>query len=151
MHLLTSKNRQEGFTLLESLFQLLIAAAFLHLVVLFLFFKDSVHERMANSDLIEWELFMVDLQQDLAAVESMTFNRNGTQVAIIPTGGGRHIEYRSVNGVIVRRMDQQGHVPLLTSVDSAVFTPHKEELSVAVVLSDGTERTRRVAVGMGEK
>jgi len=148
---MTPDRRQAGFTLLESLFQLLIAAAFLHLIVLFLFFKESVHERMADSSLIEWELFMVDLQHDLADAEALTVNRYGTQFTIIPDGGGRLIEYRSVNGVIVRRKDQQGHVPLLTSVRSASFTRQSEELTAVVVLEDGTERTRRVAVGTTEE
>ncbi|GKV68093.1 hypothetical protein NCCP2716_05910 [Sporosarcina sp. NCCP-2716] len=151
MHVMTREHREGGFTLLESLFQILIAAAFLHLIVLFLFFKESVHERMAVSSLIEWELFLVDLQHDLADTETLTFNRNGTQFTIIPAGGGRLIEYRSVNGVIVRRKDQQGHVPLLTSVRSAVFTRQDEMLTIDVVLDDGTGRTRRVAVGTAQE
>ena len=146
-----NRTRSEaGFTLVESLFQLIIALAFLHLIVLFLLFKDSTHQRLTDSLSTEWELFMVDLQTDLAEIQTIEVKQNGTMLIAHKPLASEDTEYTNVGGVIRRRVDGQGHVPLLTSVKDVQFIDEGPLLQVLVTLSDGTERQRRIAVGLFE-
>ncbi|MCM3757011.1 ComGF family competence protein [Sporosarcina aquimarina] len=146
------KTRNEsGYTLLESLFQLIIAAAFLHLIILFLLFKESTYNQLTDSQTTEWELFMVDLQTDLSAVKRIELNTEGTILTAFMMDTSTNTEYSNVGGVIRRRVGSQGHVPLLTNVQKVIFVDEGPLLVVSVTLQDGTERQRRVAVGLSER
>ncbi|MBD7906811.1 competence type IV pilus minor pilin ComGF [Sporosarcina gallistercoris] len=148
---MNSVRQESGYTLLESLLQLVIAAAFLHLLVLFLLFKESAHHQLADSQSAEWELFMVDLQADLSAVTRIGVNADGTVLTAYKVNALQDIEFSSVGGVIRRRIGSQGHVPLLTNVQKVKFIDEGPLLVVAVTHQDGTERQRRVAVGLRER
>lgn len=147
---LNTVHDESGYTLLESLFQLVIAAAFLHLIVLFLMYKESAQHQLTDSQTTEWELFMVDLQMDLSAVQLIDVNENGTILTVYMKDAEENKEYSSVGGVVRRRVGNQGHVPLLTQVQSLRFTDEGHLIAVSVTLQDGTERIRRVAVGLSE-
>lgn len=148
---MNSVRRESGYTLLESLLQLVIAAAFLHLIVLFLLYKESAYHQLTDSQSIEWELFMVDLQADLSAVTRIRVSSDGTVLTAYTLNPSNDTEYSSVGGVIRRRVASQGHVPLLTNVQKVKFIDEGPLLVVSVTLQDGTERQRRVAVGIREK
>ncbi|WP_158541018.1 competence type IV pilus minor pilin ComGF [Sporosarcina sp. BI001-red] len=141
---------ESGYTLLESLFQLIIAATFLHLIVLFLLFKESTHHQLTDSQTTEWELFMVDLQLDLSVVQTINVNDTGTVLTVYSMDVEDNKEYSTVGGVVRRRVGNQGHVPLLTYVQSVRFIDEGPMVAVSVTLQDGTERLRRVAVGLRE-
>lgn len=149
---------QSGFTLLESLFQLLITIAFLHLIILFLLFKDATHHQLTDSSTIEWELFMIDLQSDLSEVKSINISNNGMMLTAHKSDPENKTEYTiSGNeenspkiGVIRRRLGDKGHVPFLTYVQAVKFVDEGALLNVSVTLVDGTERQRRIAVGLVE-
>ncbi len=151
MYTVKEARHESGYTLLESLFQLLIAAAFLHLIIMFLLFKESTHSQLTDSQTTEWELFMVDLQTDLSAVQMIGVNNDGTILTAFTMDTSTNTEYSSVGGVIRRRVGSQGHVPLLTNVQKVNFVDEGPLLVVSVTLQDGTERQRRVAVGLSEK
>ncbi|WP_432355262.1 competence type IV pilus minor pilin ComGF [Sporosarcina sp. A2] len=143
-------NKESGFTLLESLFQLLIAAAFLHLIILFLLFKESTHQQLTDSQAIEWELFMVDIQKDLSSTHSIYINDKGTILNALSVDGKSDIEYSAVGGVVRKRVGNQGHVPLLTKIQRVEFIDEGPLVAVSVTLLDGSERLRRVAIGFAE-
>ncbi|WP_040286603.1 competence type IV pilus minor pilin ComGF [Sporosarcina koreensis] len=147
---MNTRTDESGFTLLESLFQLLIAVAFLHLIVLFLLFKDTVHTQLTDSHAVEWELFMVDLQRDLSDVISVRVSADGKSFTVL-NASDQTVDYSTVNHVIRRRIGHEGHVPLLTSVQTAVFSLEDEYMEVSVLTSGSRERTRRVAVGLAEE
>lgn len=148
---MNSVRNESGYTLLESLLQLVITAAFLHLLVLFLLFKESTHNQLADSQTAEWELFMIDLQADLSAVTGIGVNADGTILTAYKANASQDIEFSSVGGVIRRRIGSQGHVPLLTHVRNVEFIDEGPLIVVAVTHLDGTERLRRVAVGLRER
>lgn len=147
---LNAVHDESGYTLLESLFQLVIAAAFLQLIVLFLLFKESAHHQLTDTQTTEWELFMVDLQMDLLKVQGIDVNDQGSILTVFMKDEKEDKEYSSIGGVVRRRVGNQGHVPLLTHVRTLHFTDEGPLLAVSVTLQDGTERLRRVAVGVGE-
>ncbi|MDW0108936.1 competence type IV pilus minor pilin ComGF [Sporosarcina aquimarina] len=148
---MTVLGREDGFTLLESLFQLVIAIAFLHLIVLFLLFKDASYKQLTDSKTIEWELFMIDMQKDLEAVTAIDINAGGSVLNAYSEEIGNKKEYSSVGGVIRRRIGNQGHVPLLTSVHSVQFIEEGTAVTVIATLQNGTKRQRSVSIGFAEK
>ena len=148
MYQMRKLTNESGFTLLESLFHLLITIAFLHLIVLFLLFKDVTHNQLTDSLTTEWELFMVDIQADLSAVQSIKVTQNGTMLTANMMNEAKLAEYTNVGGVLRRRLASQGHVPLLTHVQSVEFIEEGPLLNVLVTLQDGTKRQRRVAIGL---
>ncbi|REB10042.1 hypothetical protein DVB69_04340 [Sporosarcina sp. BI001-red] len=150
MYTVNKVRNESGYTLLESLFQLIIAATFLHLIVLFLLFKESTHHQLTDSQTTEWELFMVDLQLDLSVVQTINVNDTGTVLTVYSMDVEDNKEYSTVGGVVRRRVGNQGHVPLLTYVQSVRFIDEGPMVAVSVTLQDGTERLRRVAVGLRE-
>lgn len=144
MHHLLSGNR--GYTLIDSLFQLIIFIIFAHLIVLFFLWKAPIDRQYGNLSTSEWELFAANLQKELAHVSQ--FNINTDQKGfMIETPRGR-INFDQGNGVIRKRVDGQGHVPFLTKVSTATFTQSSTALFVEVTLLDGTRKERDFAIGL---
>lgn len=135
-----------GYTLLESLFQLIIFTAFVHLIVLFFMWKTPIDRIYGNSSTTEWELFVADMQKELADVNEFNVypEQNGF---VVETARGR-IDFDQGNGVIRKRVDGQGHVPFLTKVSTAKFTQSRTALFVEVTLLDGTRKERDFAIGL---
>lgn len=149
MHRFLSINNDRGFTLIESIFQLVIFVAFIHLVMLFIFWKEPIERQYGEMSDTAWEMFAVDLQDSIANVEEFNVHEDGRGIQFI-TGRGRiDIEYRK--GVIRKKIDGLGHIPFLTGVYTSQFSFDGMRLSVDVTMLDGTRRERTFAVGLNPK
>lgn len=149
MHRLLRIDNDRGFTLIESILQLMIFVVFIHLVILFIFWKEPIERQYNNMSDADWELFVVDLQDSIIDVEDFRIHDDKRGLEFV-TGRGRiDIEYR--NGVIRKRIDGLGHIPFLTEVNKTQFTFDGIRLSVDVTMLDGTRRERTFAVGLNSK
>ena len=149
MHRFLSINDNRGFTLIESIFQLVIFVAFIHLVILFIFWKEPIEQQYVNMSDTAWEMFVVDLQVSIVDVEEFNVHEDSRGIQFL-TGRGRiDIEYR--NGVIRKRIDGLGHIPFLTEVHTSQFSFDGMRLSVDITMLDGTRRERVFAVGHNQK
>ena len=146
MHHLLNRGNERGYTFLESIFQLLIMALFLQLFVLFFFWKEPIERQYADYGSTEWELFAMDLQQLLAEVSTIEVSDAGETLRFRNARGNIDIEQ---NGSVIRkRVNGNGHIPLLTSVRSAVFSIDGIGVTTQVVLADGTQKERRFVIGL---
>ena len=66
--------------LLESIFQLFIMTAFIHLFLLFFFWKGPIEQQYADYSSTQWELFSADLQQLLADVSEIQILDGGKSI-----------------------------------------------------------------------
>ncbi|MBO1915310.1 hypothetical protein J4G37_62090, partial [Microvirga sp. 3-52] len=60
---------EEGYTFIESLFQLIVFVTFAHLFVLFLLWKAPIEQHYTNMSDGAWELFALDLQASIIDVK----------------------------------------------------------------------------------
>lgn len=134
-----------GYTFVESIFQLVILTVFLHLLVLFFIWKGSVEERYPDNGSIEWELFAMDMQQMLLTIEQLDIRSGGTALRLLNERG--RIDIARSNTVIRKQIDGQGHVPLLTNVQSIQFEHTEDHLIVFVKTSSGKSIERSFIVG----
>lgn len=149
VHQFSRINDNRGYTLIESLLQLVLFVVFVHLFILFIFWKEPIERQFANMSDTAWEMFAVDLQDSIADVEEFKVHEGGRGIQFL-TGRGRiDIEYRS--GVIRKLVDGLGHVPFLTGVYTIRFTFDGMVLFVDATMLDGTRKERTFAVGLNPK
>ena len=138
--------RESGYTLLDSLFQLAIAFTFLHVLVLFFYWKQTIEHQYGNAASTEWELFTAELQTALAEVESISLSADGRALTYVNERGVQTI---SRSGTVIRRtVDFQGHIPLFTNIRSIQFTLEEEMVRLTIVTLDEKIKERRFAVGL---
>ena len=135
---------ENGYTLLESILQLLIMITFIHLFVLFFFWKAPIEQSYGDYKLTEWELFSADLQVILSEVNyfklldnGFSLKKNGTTYQITQSGS-----------VIRQQKSGEGHIPLLTGVQSALYSFDGIYLNITATMLDDTVKERSFAVGL---
>lgn len=143
--LLKLKN-ERGYTLIESLFQLIVFTIFVQLIVLFFLWKAPIENQYSAKNTTAWELFALDLQAVLLDVWEFELHRDQTGFKMKTERGTINIEYH--NKVIRKRVDLEGHVPFITHIQSAQFYRQGEKLIVEVLLEDGTRKERDFVVGL---
>ena len=65
-------SNDRGYTLIESLFQLIIFTIFAHLIITFFLWKEPIERQYGNKSTSEWELFTADLQKEVANVSEFS-------------------------------------------------------------------------------
>ena len=138
--------RESGYTLLDSLFQLIIAFTFLHLLVLFFYWKQTIEQHYGTASSAEWELFTAELQTSLAQVESISLSADGQALMYVNERGVQTI---SRSGTVIRRtVDFQGHIPLYTNIRSLQFNLEEEMVRLTLITLDEKIKERRFAIGL---
>lgn len=140
-----NRSNQSGYTLIESLFQLIILSIFLQLFVLFFFWKSPIEEQYSDIKSMEWELFAIDLQQLLVEVQEIETISGNMGIQFMT--GENSIRVEKNSSVIRKRINRVGHVPLLTEVQAVTFSLTEINLIVYVIMRDGTQKERSFAVG----
>ena len=146
MRRLLNRFDEQGYTLIESIFQLIILAVFVQLFLLFFLWKAPIENQYSNMAAIDWELFAVDMQRLVSGVQQVEVYPTGQGITFLNERGLISVEQGT--GVIRKRVYGQGHVPLLTSVRTATFSLEGSTLFVYVTLLNGSQKERGFAVGL---
>ena len=119
MRRLMNSFNEQGYTFIESIFQLIIMAIFVHLFLLFFFWKTPIDNNMPRCHLL--------IGNCLLLIYS-SFYLMSNVLEVYPIGRGitlnkrkRLIDIEQGTGVIRKRVDGQGHIPLLTDVREAIY------------------------------
>lgn len=145
MYRLRFIKKDGGFTLLESIVQVMIFALFAQLFLLFFYWKGPIERQYTDHSSIAWEMFAADFQDELTALHAIEVHSNGNGIRFKTDRGLIAIEQR--NQVIRKSIDGLGHVPFLTDISSAQFTLNHPTLVVQVVMQDGTRKERDFTIG----
>ncbi|MBE1553762.1 competence type IV pilus minor pilin ComGF [Sporosarcina limicola] len=140
---------QRGYTLLESIFQLMIMVAFIQLFLLFFFWKEPIEQQYSDYSATEWELFSIDLQLLLSDISDIQLRDEGRTIRIRNSRG--IIDISQSNTVIRQQVYGKGHVPLLTEIQSVTYAFDGMELVAYVTMRDGSHKERGFAVGLYSK
>ena len=125
---------------------LVIFAVFAQLFLLFFLWKEPVERQHMDKTNTAWELFALDLQAELIDIRTFAIhdNKQGFQVH---DRDNQVIDIERTNNVIRKRKDGEGHVPLLTEMQSVQFKEDGMHLHVDVTMQDGTRKERSFALG----
>lgn len=137
--------KEGGYTLLETIFQVMIFAMFAQLFLLFFYWKAPIERQLKNRSAMQWEMFAVDFQDELANLYHMEVLQGGNGIRFQTKRGIITIEEK--NQVIRKTVGGQGHIPFLTEVSKATFTLNEPNLLVEVLLQDGTQKERDFTIG----
>ncbi|MER2088763.1 competence type IV pilus minor pilin ComGF [Sporosarcina sp. JAI121] len=142
-------SNERGYTFLESIFQLVILAIFLHLFLMFFFWKSSIEQKYFDYASTEFELFSADMQHLLSDVSELRLIEEGSSIRLRNSRGLINIEQSGT--VLRKRVDQTGHVPYITNVRAVTYTFDGTTLTARVTMLDGTLKVRGFAVGLYPK
>ena len=146
MSRLLKSSNDYGYTLIESLFQLIIFAVFVQLFLLFFYWKAPIERHYTDTTSLSWEMFAVDLQDELVNVRKIEVHSNAKGIQFVTERGRINIEQN--NTVIRKSIDGLGHIPFLTAVSSTDFKLNDTTLFVAATMLDGTRKERDFEVGI---
>lgn len=143
---LISKRCERGFTLLDSLLQLMILVLFAHFFLLFFSWYAQKNNGMFNNNELHWELFAFQLQKELTHTENFTYN--STIPKIIYSIDRGDVSVSNMSGELRRGI---GYQPLLFGVAQLKFDYLEYTLRMKVKFHDGTERSREYIVANFEE
>lgn len=114
MHRLNDK----GFVFMHTLFDIMLMMIFLPLIVLFFSFMASFSKE-TKAHLLEWQLFTVDFQSYLTAVDSLEIINEGKGIRVVRGKDEYDIELYA-NMVRKQKFDK-GHEVMLTNIKNCRF------------------------------
>lgn len=136
---------EKGYSLVESVIQLLIFIMLIQLTVLFFYWKAPVDNVYQGDLLGEWELFSLELQELLEEV--IVVEEVKSTLITFHTKKGR-MTIQQYDKMLRKVVNGAGHVPLLMNVKSSKFTVKDRELKIAVEMKNGMRKERTFAIGL---
>jgi competence protein ComGF len=135
-----SRAGEGGYTFIEALLHLAILSVFFILFSGFFRYSAGLIHHISDPASVEWELFRYELAEYLKAVDGVQILERGSQLRIISGNKVTEIGHYPVQSLIRKRVNGEGHEPMLTDVRSVTFTVEENELSIRAAFIDGTER-----------
>ncbi len=142
-------SNEQGYTFLESIFQLIIMAIIIHLFLLFFYWKGPIEQYYTDYSSTEWELFSADLQYLLSDVSEIRLANGGRTIRLKNNRGQIDIEQSGT--VIRKRVDTTGHIPLVTGVKEATYRFDGMTITAYVTMLNDSVKVRGFAVGIYPK
>lgn len=134
---------KNGFTLLEALFQLVIFSLFAQLIILFILFIHQQNTSILSDDIVDWEIFVRDLQQYLVQVDEIQVDYHSVNIIY---KGREHIKINKSGDVLWLQINDKGYVPMLIGVHIAEFSVTNDYLSIKVEFTNGLVKERALFV-----
>ncbi len=134
-----------GYTLLESLFALLlfsVVAFSMPLCIRALFF---VHTQLLPTSYYEWTLFTHEIQKECRNANDILLSDTSVRLSI----DGEEILYEQYGLSIRRRVDRKGHEIILQNIQEVHFTREQNGFTVSVMFKNGKTRESTVYLYKG--
>lgn len=132
-----SSNR--GFTLLESLVALLMLSGLLLLFSGLLRHIDKMEQSLSDYHQLEWEIFLVQLDNELADVSYVATNQREIVTKVIESEKTVDLIIKKDKQRIVKKQNG-GYQPLLTGVREFVCQEKDQGVDFVVTFTDGKKR-----------
>lgn len=153
MHIIKMKIwNEQGFTFLESIFQLMIFILFANISLLLIFWFRDIITLEKMKDEANWELFIYDLNQyNERSVRGKLTSTSSIQMELLDAEDGSYFVFNRSELHIRKRSNLGGNEILLPYVDSWNLAVIGNELLVKVVMRDGTRRERRLVMPLADE
>lgn len=130
-----------GFTLLDSLLQLMILVMFAHFFLLFCTWYSQKDKGILNRNELQWELFAFQLQHELTEAEEIYFEKKRIHYFTANRGD---VGVHAIGYGELRR--EEGYQPLLFGIRDANFDYRNYMVNMTVYFANGDERSRAYIV-----
>src|SRR5699024_3135026 len=139
---------EKGYTLIESILHLAIVSLLFFMTVAFLEWYAEVNRQIKDINEASWQQFSVDFQREIRQVQMVYPQSYHDQINFLTDRGRITIDYRS--GVLRKRIDGAGHIPLLTNLKRHQLKVEDEYVTVSVTFSNGLEKEGKFIFGVYE-
>ncbi|MBC1209412.1 ComGF family competence protein [Listeria booriae] len=138
----THSNNQ-GFTLLESLFSLLIVIIIASFIPLIFQSYQSILKASDIDKNYEWQVFINQISKELNTSKQLAVSEN----SITFISSDKVITYEKYQNMLRRSVDNKGHEPLLTNIKQSIWTKlNDQQLLYTVIFEDDQELTARFQI-----
>ncbi|WP_026314468.1 competence type IV pilus minor pilin ComGF [Heyndrickxia acidiproducens] len=107
------KNNQKGFTLIESLFVLMVTATVFAMFPLALKTFGQVNAVLMPEETYEWNIFLIQLRKEIRMSEALSVDNSNTLRLRVD---GRNVEYGQYRQLLRRTVDNEGHEIVLQNI-----------------------------------
>lgn len=133
-----------GYTLIESLFQLLVLILFSNMIFFYSAWMKDLDELYLIREHEEWELFSLDLEKYFYKIQSIDEQPNHTGIRLIKDGVEYDIE---LSGDLIRKQKNRlGHEPMLLHIQRGRFDLKDSKIIVWVQFENGLVKERSYEV-----
>lgn len=143
---------EAGFTLLESVFQLTVFGLFASISLLILIWVHDIQQIQKMKDEVNWEFFVYDLHQyNMNSASGRLYNSSTLQLEMLNDPNDRLFVFDKSELHLRKRSNKGGNEILLPFVDKWHLEGIGNDLSMKVVMQDGTERERSLVLPLDPK
>lgn len=138
---------ERGFTLLESLFQLLIFILFASISLLIIIWFHHIYALDDMKDEVNWELFIYDLHQyNEFSASGIVIGTKQLQLEMIDDLDGRYFIVGKSDKHLRKTTNRGGNEIMLPYVKDWDLVVKGNEILMKVVMEDGTTRERKMVL-----
>lgn len=140
------KLKDDGFTFIESLFQLFVLLIFSQLIAFLYIWFHEIDSTRFNHHESTWELFINELQQYIDQSEEIFLTNKNKMLHLYDSDLMRTTQISRYGDMIRKQVDFEGHVPLLMGVKDIQFEIKNYYITVTVHFLNGKVKERSLLV-----
>ncbi|WP_019414939.1 competence type IV pilus minor pilin ComGF [Paenisporosarcina sp. TG20] len=134
----------KGYTLIEAILQLSVLLLFSQLILFYAVWFSQIEKHFFNSELIDWEMFSLDMESIVSDVTHIEEQMNQTGIRFLKDGVEYDIEcYPSL---IRKQKNRLGHEPMLTEVKLCKIQVLDDQVLIYVEFENGRKEERTYEV-----
>ncbi|MFC3782169.1 competence type IV pilus minor pilin ComGF [Bacillus chungangensis] len=135
-------SEQAGFTMLETIFTMLIVGLIMLFFPLILKAYTSIERALETDTDYEWHIFIIQLQKETKRASYWFVQTNQLDIEV----DGRLVSYEGYGEVLRRRVADAGHEIVLQNVSSHSFTLDGHMLHLFVTFTNGIQKDASFAL-----
>ena len=146
--MITSRNacqascEQAGFTMLETIFTMMIVSLIMLFFPLILKVYHSIEQVLVTDTDFEWNIFIIQLQKETKRASNWYVQSQQLEIEV----DGRLVSYVGYGEVLRRRVADTGHEIVLQNVSSHSFTLDGHILHLFVTFTNGSQKDASIAL-----
>jgi competence protein ComGF len=130
---------ERGFTLVESIFTLMIAVMILSLIPLVIKAFNHIDISLSTEETYEWNTFLMQLRREIRNSEESNIVGNKLCLKV----NGENVTYEQYGLLLRRRVNETGHEVVLQKVETATFSMVKNDISLKVTFTNDHQEIAR--------
>ncbi|MEG0260323.1 MAG: competence type IV pilus minor pilin ComGF [Lysinibacillus sp.] len=140
---------EKGYTLIESLFQLVVFIIFSNIFILMMYWYAQSEATLFSKEHLAWESFVNDMNSYLVDVEALQLLASDKGIRFLKNTDIIDIEQSS--DVIRKQVRDEGHEPMLFRVKKCRMKYENDEVTIVVEFNNGLKKERTFYVPITEK
>ncbi|GIN73559.1 competence protein ComGF [Bacillus sp. J14TS2] len=143
-------NKSSGFTLLETLFSIMLITLMMSILPLIFQSIHTLDGLMKTDQDYEWNLFIIGLRKELEKSHQVNVVRVNTNTSLIIEKGEQVITYERYGRSLRRQVNKLGHEVVLQEIQHFEFILNGDELVLQVEFIDGLKDGASFAIKEAE-